>query len=703
MNSKYILIAIIITLCATGIYQLTNPGGVSYPEFKISAGQVADFELAAPFDFPILKSEEQIQQEYQRKLSQSGRPHSLDPDVEFQAFRNLDRLFALLYEAAETNNIEAVGITAKQQGFVLDSSYLEMLRDPEDISQAYETIKSNLGYAYDAGIYTSVNSDSILIVTDAGLQKFNVSRYFQPEQVLRLIVSLIDPYIGRILEKNSSSLIQPNLTVDTREYERLKEIVLGSIEQESGMVNQGEILISENQRVTEDDILKLNSLVEEYKARGNEESAFLQLLGLFGFLLYIFIIVFTFNFYLGQVSSPDAKKDSALIMLNAGFLLLILTALLTTSVFGIEAMHVPFAMIAISAAILLGFDFAVFYAACSILILGPFINWEAYSMGILFLATLLTLSLIQRFRSRHEFLRIWFFLFFAINLVNLAFTLYLRVNDLQQNLADFARNAGYSVVSTTITVLGCLAIVTYFERRWNRATKDILLDLLDFNHPLLKKLATKAAGTYHHSLIVGNLAERVAEAIGANALLARVGSYYHDIGKISNPEIFTENNEISSEIHEQYTPQESAAMIRNHVKEGVILGTKYKLPQAVIDIINQHHGTSYIRYFLDAAQKNGEVEDASAFRYPGPLPKTREATLVMIADIVESTAKSKAESSEEEIQKILDETVQRLIRDGQFDDSPITLKEIRITKEVMRPILESVYRKRLDYPEEATT
>lgn len=704
MNSKYLLISIIITLCAVGLYQLVNAGSLYYPEYKANVGQVADFELVAPFDFPILKSEEKIQQEYQQKLSALGKPHSFDPDVEFEAYANLDRLFALLHEAADTKKHEAIGITAKQQGFILDPSYLEMLRDPDDITQAYETIKSNLSYAYDVGIYANLNSDSILVVNDSGLRKHNVSRYFQPQQVTRLIVSLIGPYIGRILENNASALIRPNLTVDPAQYGKLKESVLNSIEHDVGMVSQGEILISKNQRLTEDDVNKINSLVEEYKARGNGKSALTQMMSSFGFLLYIFIIIFTFNFHLAQNRSRDAKKDSAMFMLNVGFLLLILMAMLTNNVFGLESIQVPFAMIVISAAILIGFDLAIFYSASAILLLGPFINWEVYSMGILFLASLLTLSLIQKFKSRHEFLRIWLFHFFSVNLVNLAFILYLfRGDELGPSMSAFAKNAGYLVVSTTITVLGCLSIVRYFEKRWNRATKDILLDLLDFNHPLLKKLATTAAGTYHHSLIVGNLAERASEAIGANALLARVGSYYHDIGKVSNPDIFTENNEVSSEIHAQYTPEESAEIIRNHVPEGVKLATKHHLPQAVIDIIKQHHGTSYIRYFLDIAQKNGEVEDPSVFRYPGPLPNTREATLVMIADIVESTTKSKNEANDEEIQKIIEDTVQRLIRNGQFDDSPLTLREIRITKEVMRPILESVYRKRLEYPEETTT
>lgn len=309
----------------------------------------------------------------------------------------------------------------------------------------------------------------------------------------------------------------------------------------------------------------------------------------------------------------------------------------------------------------------------------------------------------RNFKSRHDFLRIGVYSFIILNI--LAFALGMvsySGNELGEKFQYLLQNAGYSLISTVIAILGAMGLVRYFERKLHRATKQVLLELQDFNHPLLKRLATNAAGTYHHSLIVGNLAEQAAAAIGANPLLARVASYYHDIGKSVHPELFTENNEDSSEFYDNYTPEESADIIRDHVKEGVVLAQKYHLPQPVIDIINQHHGTSYIRFFLDAAQRKGEVTDLSAFRYPGPLPQTKEAALVMLADIVESTIKSKKEVTEEEIVKILDDTIQRLIREGQFNEAPITLKDLAKAKEVMLPILAGIYRKRIEYPEESS-
>jgi putative nucleotidyltransferase with HDIG domain len=207
-----------------------------------------------------------------------------------------------------------------------------------------------------------------------------------------------------------------------------------------------------------------------------------------------------------------------------------------------------------------------------------------------------------------------------------------------------------------------LLIVPFYEKKWNRATKQTLLELLDFNHPLLKQLATEAVGTYHHSLVVGNLAEHAAEAIGANPLLARVGSYYHDIGKVINPEIFTENNEDSGDIHSQMEPEESTQLIRNHVTEGITLAKKYKIPQPVIDIIMEHHGDSIIRYFYEKAHQEGKELDKDAYRYPGPRPRTKEAAIVMLADIVESTTKAKEIENEEDIAKIIDTTIHYLLQ-----------------------------------------
>jgi putative nucleotidyltransferase with HDIG domain len=262
-----------------------------------------------------------------------------------------------------------------------------------------------------------------------------------------------------------------------------------------------------------------------------------------------------------------------------------------------------------------------------------------------------------------------------------------------------AVNMGYAFISATLSVIFMLFVVPYIENKWNLATKQRLLELLDFNHPLLKRLATEAVGTYHHSLVVGNLAERTAEAIGANPLLARVGSYYHDIGKIHKPVIYTENNPDSALIHDALQPFESAGMIKNHVTEGILLAKKYRIPEPIIEIIAQHHGTGYIKYFLDKAEKSRISINLDEYKYAGPRPQSKEAALVMIADIVESITKSWTDISVADIRRILDDTIYRLIREGQFDESAITMQDLVQVKSCMIPVLESIYRKRIQYPE----
>jgi putative nucleotidyltransferase with HDIG domain len=303
--------------------------------------------------------------------------------------------------------------------------------------------------------------------------------------------------------------------------------------------------------------------------------------------------------------------------------------------------------------------------------------------------------MIKQQKAHHEYLSIWFYLLFSSTLVNLAVSIYKS-----DPINVVFRNIGFGTISSAISIIGIIMVVPYYEKKWNRATKQTLLELLDFNHPLLKKLATSAVGTYHHSLIVGNLAERAAEAINANPLLARVGSYYHDIGKIINTEIFTENNADSAEIHDVMMPDKSASLIKNHVLEGITLAKKYKIPQPVIDVIMQHHGDSVIRYFYDRAGKLNLPTQMTDYQYPGPRPQSKEAALVMIADIVESTTKAKTITNESDIEKIIDDTISRLIREGQFDEAPITMRDLFKIKQSMLPVLGSIYRKRLDYPDE---
>jgi len=228
------------------------------------------------------------------------------------------------------------------------------------------------------------------------------------------------------------------------------------------------------------------------------------------------------------------------------------------------------------------------------------------------------------------------------------------------------------------------------------------LELADFHHPLLERLIQEAPGTFHHSLIVGNLSESAAKTIGANSLLTRVGAYYHDIGKLLKPEYFSENQNKGNSRHDNLSPQISKLVIIKHVKGGLQLAKEYRINPAVIDFIAQHHGTSLVYYFylraLENQQENAEVEE-EGYRYPGPKPKSKETAIVLLADSVEAAVRSVKEPSAKDIEEIVHKVINNKFIDGQLDECDLKLKDLEKIAAVFTKLLCGIYHNRATYPE----
>jgi len=262
---------------------------------------------------------------------------------------------------------------------------------------------------------------------------------------------------------------------------------------------------------------------------------------------------------------------------------------------------------------------------------------------------------------------------------------------------------GVALSNGIIVAMLVSAFLPLFEYFFKITTDISLLELLDLNHPLMRELLVEAPGTYHHSIVVGNLVESAAEAVGVNPLLARVGAYYHDIGKIKMPEYFIENQVIPVSKHDRLAPRMSSLILISHVKEGVELAKKYKLPQPVIDIIQQHHGTSIQTYFYEKAKEMHERDPSvpvteEDFRYPGPKPKTRVAALILMADAVEAASRVLTDPTPTRVSALVDRIINHCFIDGQLDECELTLKDIREIKTHFVYLLTSMYHKRIDYP-----
>ncbi|MFA5150466.1 MAG: HDIG domain-containing metalloprotein [Candidatus Omnitrophota bacterium] len=254
-------------------------------------------------------------------------------------------------------------------------------------------------------------------------------------------------------------------------------------------------------------------------------------------------------------------------------------------------------------------------------------------------------------------------------------------------------------IISSIIVLGVLSV---FEYLFNTATNISLLELADFHHPLLQRMVQEAPGTYHHSLIVGNLSETACRAVGANALLARIGAYYHDIGKLQKPEYFSENQNREINKHGNLSPTMSKLVIMNHVKEGLELAKRYRLNPALIDFIQQHHGNSLVYYFYRRALENiekDEVVKEEGFRYPGPKPNTKETAIVLLADSVEAAMRTLREPSPAKIEELVHKVINNKFIDGQLDECELTLKDLEKISAVFIRLLCGIYHSRTSYPE----
>ncbi len=251
----------------------------------------------------------------------------------------------------------------------------------------------------------------------------------------------------------------------------------------------------------------------------------------------------------------------------------------------------------------------------------------------------------------------------------------------------------------------CAGLLPIMEALFHVTTDIRLVELSDLNHPLLKKLVLEAPGTYHHSLIVANLAESAAEVVGANPLLTRVGSYFHDIGKLKKPEYFSENEWRGKSRHDKLIPSMSSLIIISHVKDGIDLSRKYGLPKEIVEIIQQHHGRSLVFFFFKRAEQNlqmNETINEEEYRYPGPIPQTKEAAIILLADATEAASRSLDKPTPSRISNLIENIFNSRIADGQLNNSQLTMNDLTRIKECFAYILNSIFHTRPKYPDDET-
>ncbi|MCK4653432.1 MAG: HDIG domain-containing protein [Candidatus Cloacimonetes bacterium] len=693
-RSKFFLI-LLTSLIISLIHFVVSPYRFVSYHYDLKLGEIAEKDIIAPFDFYVYKAPETLRAEQEAAAAKVQPIYKVSENLKFNAQKNLDFIiqhFTLSY------NKDAVSIRNKllQNGYDISIENVVFLQDNKRRQKVYNYLIEEFMRIFNIGIYPdNYRYQKIKIAKINKITEYELKRLYSLEEAKNKLISKLtsNKEINAIREMADIILIE-NIVIDDEMTNLEKQKARENVPLTIGKVQKNEKIVSKNQKITSIELLKLYSLIKAQKEQQAAKNNYELLLSSFGVFLLSMLIFILFYYVLSLFFQKEFSSYPRLIVISCSILVSVILTVFVNQILKIPSLIIPFSFSVLLVALIFNPHIGILFNFINLIFVSLFLNWSFINPAILSLATLGGIIALKKMKKQQEFypLSLYLLLFFFIVITTVSI---IRFEDISIYLWHLL----WGIISCVTSVVGLILLTPFVERKLNMATKQILLELLDFDNPLLQKMSKITPGTYHHSLIVGNLAESAAEAVGANHLLARVGSYYHDIGKIETPQFFIENNPESSELHDKMLANESAILIKKHIADGVSLAKKYNLPKPVIEIIQQHHGTGQIRYFYNKALETNLNIDEEQFYYDGPKPRLKEAAIVMIADIVESTTKSLEEFSEETIKNVLDDTILKLINDGQLDETPITLKELETIKTFMLPIIMGVYRKRLEYPE----
>ncbi|MDP8229953.1 MAG: HDIG domain-containing protein [Candidatus Gorgyraea atricola] len=453
-------------------------------------------------------------------------------------------------------------------------------------------------------------------------------------------------------------------------------------------VKKNEMILNKGERIGKDHIVKLKGIEQN-------ESMAMKIGGLFGILLLVGLFMLIVVLYVKFYEPIFIAANKELVLLSVvSFLILVAAKIIVMSPW--PSNLVPVAVASMLIAILINSRMAMI-ATCFLSILVGMIAGNILDIaGVSLVGGMVGIFAMKGVRRRSQVMTAGLCVGFA----NVSYLIGMGlVRGLDFN--TYITQALFGLTNGIMSAVIVTGILPVFENIFKITTDISLLELADLNHPLLKEMVMKAPGTYHHSLVVGNLAEAACEAIGANPLLARVSSYFHDIGKIEKASYFSENQSSEGSAHDKLSPTMSSLIITNHVKNGVELAQKHKLNKKIIDIIRQHHGTGLVFYFFKRALEKVTDEDVGeqSFRYPGPKPQTKEAACVLLADSVEAGSRALDNPTPSRIKGLVKKIINNKFIDGQLDECDLTLKNLERIAEVFMHILTGIFHTRVEYPD----
>ena len=700
-----VCIAVGTLLVILALYVPLGTGKVFVP----AEGMIVKANILAPFDFPVLKDEVELERERDQEAAKvlpvvrdrdetSGETETAIRDL----FLDIERIIDTEGEVEDQHRMLSeldIPLTESARNVLLDMASEKRIRR-EAISFFQEILER--GILDDKALFIDDGVDRLTMMRDGEEYTLHIDNFLDLDEV-----SLEATERGRSVFGESRALVtafyevvihfaSPNLFYDIRETELRRRSRRDAVPAHTELYLKGQKIIGAHERVTKNHVQVLRSLEKKWIDERIETGPWQRIYPHLGRLLAALAVISLFLIYLHRHRKRIYERDDRLLLLaTIGLTGIGLTGLV--GAFGLSPYLIPVVFVGMLTTLLFDDHVGVSLTGGFVLVVALLEGLglpEIFALGV---AGATAVYGVAGLRERKRFWKALLFIAGAY-VVSISAADFLHLTPSLETL----RRIGFGLLSAFTCVGLTMVALPLVEALFKVTTNITFLELSDLNRPVLKNLSLLAPGTYHHSIMVGNLAEAAAERIGANSLVARVGAYYHDIGKMSKPEYFVENQGGGVNKHDSLSPRLSALILIAHVREGVEMGRCEGLPRETLDAIREHHGSTLMAFFHDKAAQaapDSEIPEGE-FRYPGPKPKTKENGIIMLADVSEASTRALVDPTPGRIRQRIIEVTNRKFEEGQLDDCDLTFRELRWIQESFVPILTSAMHSRIRYPDE---
>ncbi|MCH3964683.1 MAG: HD family phosphohydrolase [Clostridium sp.] len=653
--------------------------GLTIKRYNLKVGEIAKVDIKAPRE---VKDELSTQDRINQVLDSVPIQYNKNPEIKTQTVDRLNKFFTMVQQISADNQLNQ---TQKQQKLksnsaikLSDNDYLSIVKmDKNDIRTLQSFLVNIMSDLYD--------NDNI----SDNSQKDNKEDIKKAQE--NIMIKIGDSNFTKSTRDLAANIaytqISPNFFYDKDKTEELKEETAKKVP--PVMVKKDQIIVKEGEPVTKYQIGVLKDL-----GLLNDGSYFRWYIYL-SLGVLVGVILFLQWAYLSIYNRKLYDNVNMLTMIN----ILNCMAVLFARVLGLASpFFIPLAFIPLMFSILVNGKVSLVLNTIACVLISTAVEFNIEITVLAIINAVVGSIILRKLQQRNDILIASLYIA-VINIILTSSMGFLLSN----NIVDVARKTLFTGAASIISGILVIGFLPLFESTFNIVTTIKLLELSNPNNPLLKRLLIEAPGTYHHSILVGNLAEMATEEVGGNSLFSRVAAYYHDIGKIKRPYFFKENQLGNDNPHDKITPALSALIIISHVKDGMEMAREYKLPKVIKDVIEQHHGTSLVKYFYVTMKNSSDDPEKikkEDFRYPGPIPETKESGIIMLADGVEASVRSINEPNKENIENMVNSIIRDRLEEGQLDNCDLTLKDIGKIKEAFLKVLLGIYHHRIEYPKD---